>query len=245
MKKPILFVLLLFVAYGLNAQPSDDEWYRFQLTGFSGQSINIGKANILQSYSYSNSNGFGSISYSGAKDISAFSYGTSFVAFPSFFRFGRFCVAAGIGTMQLNTIAAADSVVQEWSNISSPLVPGRVVLYNVRWNVREQFVQFPVLLRAYFLRRGRFVSHSDIGLVPSLLLNRTENYFTADSYKKSLLGTSFYTADLNVSYRVASNRNYGFYITAGITAQMAVTETQQQRRPGMFGGLLGLRFDAY
>ncbi|MFN8712246.1 MAG: hypothetical protein ACK5Z2_05280 [Bacteroidota bacterium] len=245
MKKPILLTLLISVACVLNAQQNSDEWYRFQLTGFAGYAHNFGKPLLPPNYSYSGPDGYFSVNYAGAKEVGAFSYGTSFLAFPSFFRFNRFCIAAGVGTLQLNTIVASDSIVQVWNFTSPPPAIGRSVLYDVRWNVQEQFVQFPVLVRAYFIRRGRFVTHSDIGFVPSLLLNRVENYFTADTYKKTFFGTSFYTADLNISYRIKSSNKYGLFITAGITSQMAVTETQKQRRPGMIGGLLGLRFDAY
>jgi hypothetical protein len=245
MKKPILIVLLILPVFVINAQNDNDEWYRFQLTGFAGYAHNFGKPHLPPDYSYSGPDGSWSVNYAGAKEIGAFSYGTSFLAFPSFFRFNRFCIAAGAGSLQLNTLVASDSIVQEWNITSPPPAIGRSVLYDVRWNVQEQFVQFPVLLRAYLIRKGRFVTHSDIGFVPSLLLNRVENYFTADTYKKTFFGTSFYTADLNISYRIKSSNKYGFFITAGVVTQMAVTETQQQRRPGMIGGLLGLRFDAY
>lgn len=244
MKKPILAALFVFCALVINAQ-NNEEWYRFQLTGFAGYGYNFGKPclplNILDYGPTAQS----STTYFGSKETGTLSYGTSFLSFPSFLRFGRFCIASGVGTMQLNNLVSADSVVTEWSSSVPTPTSLRTVAYDLQWNIQERFIQFPILLRAYLIRRGRFVTHADFGVSPSLLLSRSNNLYTTDTYKKTFFGTSFYTADLNVSYRIKSSNKYGFFITAGITSQMAVTETQKQRRPGMLGGLLALRFDAY
>ncbi|MGL5891299.1 MAG: hypothetical protein ACRC3B_15525 [Bacteroidia bacterium] len=246
MKKPILVALLFLFALDMNAQQNNnDEFYRFQLTGFAGYAHNFGKPLLPRNYSYAGPDGYSFITYAGAKETGAFSYGASFLAFPSFLRYGRFCIAAGVGTMQLNTIVSTDSVVHEWVFLPPNLSIGRSVLYNTRWEIQENYCQFPVLIRTYLIRKGRFVSHSDIGLIPSLLLSRRDNYFTADSPYKTFLGASFYSADLNVSYRIKSTKKYGIFITAGLMGQIAAMKTQAQRRPGIYGGLLALRFDAY
>lgn len=237
MKAPIVFLLALLLCSNGIAQNNDNETYRFQVSAFAGSSFNAGRSYVPQYYSTP----YFTQTYHNASEQPALCRGGSVMVFPTFLRWKRFCITAGIGFMEINTAIEADSLVSE-----SPItfIP-RTVQTNWRGEISERFVQFPLLVRTWFFRRGRFVFHSDAGIVFSSLLSGNYLNGLPDAYKSKFIGSSFYTASINSSYRIFSNRKLGLFITTCVTSQVAVSTTQFSRRPGWWGGLLALRVDAY
>jgi hypothetical protein len=240
MKAPIVFILALLLCCSGIAQitnTTNNETYRFQISAFAGNSFNAGRSYVPQFYNTP----YFTQTYYNASEQSSLCRGGSLMVFPAFIRWKRFCITAGVGFMEINTTIEADSLVSE-----SPigLVP-RVVQANWRGNISERFVQFPLLVRTWLFRRQRFVFHSDAGIVFGTLLSGSYLNGLPDAYKNNFIGSSFYTASFNSSYRIFSNSNLGLFITAGVTSQVAVSITQFSRRPGWWGGLLALRIDAY
>ncbi|MCA6361986.1 MAG: hypothetical protein IM638_03050 [Bacteroidetes bacterium] len=237
MKAP---TLLLFAAMLLSPAiiaQSNNETYRFQALAFAGNSFNAGRAFVPQHYITP----YFRQTYYNASEQPARCRGGSVMVFPTFIRWKRFCITAGVGFMELNTAIEADSLVSE-----SPIaqIP-RTVQMNWRGEISERFVQFPLLIRTWLFHHQRFVFHADAGIVFSALLSGNYLNGMPDAYKQSFVGSSFYTASFNSSYRIFSNRKIGLFLTAGITSQVAVSPTELSRRPGWWGGLLALRVDAY
>jgi hypothetical protein len=237
MKTPkILLLALLFCSKGI-AQSTDNETYRFQISAFSGLSFNAGSSYLPQYFTSS----YTTQTFYNASEQPALCRGGSVMVFPTFMRWKRFCITAGIGWVEMNTAINADSVVSESSFAFIP----RTVMKNWRGQMTERFVQFPILIRIWLFRRQRFVFHSDAGIVFSSLLSGSYPTQITDSYRKGLFGTSFYSASINTSYRIIGNSKFGMFVTAGITSQLAVSATQFERKPGWWGGLFAIRLDAY
>jgi hypothetical protein len=239
MKKPIffLFVAILFPSAGIAQINNDNETYRFQLSAFAGSSFNAGIDYFPSTYTTP----FITQTYYSVSEVPALCRGGSVMVFPTFLRWKKFCIVGGIGWMDLNSSITADSMINESILPSWP----RTVVYNWRGEITERFVQFPLFIRTWLYRRQRFVFHSDAGLVFSSLISSSYLPDQPDAYQRKFLGTTFYSGSLNASYRLLSSSKFGLFITAGITSQLGVKPTQLERRPGMIGGLLGLRFDAY